>query len=224
MFEWQMRRVYRRLHSPEGTSRRRRWFYKPVVSVTFDDAFACLLETALPLTEQLGLPTKVFAVSECLGRRPDWDIPPTHRDANEPTMTIDELQIVASLPHCTIGSHTRSHRDLTKANSSDLREEVENSKYLLERIAGYPIADLAFPYGAFNEDAVEVSKKIGYTRVFTLVPRCENYPLESGLLGRFSMEPQVWKLEYLLTIDGAYRWLSPVRQVTRMIREIVRHD
>jgi hypothetical protein len=62
----------------------------------------------------------------------------------------------------------------------------------------------------------------GYRRTFTLAPAPVDGELKSGLVGRFPMSPDVWRIEFSLTCAGAYGWLGFVRRVVRNVRTAAR--
>lgn len=194
------------------------------IVLTFDDAFANLLDNVLPTLEQYRIPAIVFAVSGNLGKKPNWAIAEDHLDANELTMTADQLQILSKQPLIRIGSHTQTHPDLSRLLPEKARQELADSKHDLEQILSRRIEDLALPHGAFNDTVLKIAREVGYKRIFTLEPRLiSNDTLYEGLIGRFSMSPDVWPIEFYLTCVGAYAWLLPWRKGLRRIKLFKKH-
>ena len=102
-FRRQMALIARRAVGPAGirpAEAAARWG-PPRVCVTFDDAFANLLETALPVTRELDMPVAVFVVTENLGARPTWTMVEGHPEAREVTMTADQIKAAAREPRIT---------------------------------------------------------------------------------------------------------------------------
>jgi peptidoglycan/xylan/chitin deacetylase (PgdA/CDA1 family) len=216
-FEWQMRRLAGRATSVTSlagatASGRRN------VCVTFDDAFACLLENALPVMRRHGIAPTVFAVTGNLGRTPQWSIAPTHPEAQEIVMTAAEIERAAA-GGCHFGSHTVNHVDLAAVPPARLREELTQSKAVLERMLGGPVEDFALPFGSYNGDVLAAALAAGYRRTFTLEPAvADDSHVARGAIGRFSMSPDVWRVEFLLTCVGAYAWLGVFRRLVRRMR------
>jgi len=183
------------------------------VSVTFDDAFANLLDNALPALEHYQVPAIIFAVADNLGCQPCWEMPAGHPASTEMIMTTEQLVAVSKNPLIRIGSHTLTHPDLAKIGPDRLKTELINSKHRLEQLLGNPIEDLALPFGSYNQEVLRIAREAGYKRIYTLDPKPANpgYPV----VGRFSTSPDVWKIEFLLTCAGAYTWLYPLRRVLR---------
>jgi peptidoglycan/xylan/chitin deacetylase (PgdA/CDA1 family) len=78
-----------------------------------------------------------------------------------------------------IGSHTMSHPNLKKLNSSQLIYEIEKSKTILEKNLNYRIEVFAYPYGIFDSRIIEAVGKANYrmarTTVFGLDQNIENW-------------------------------------------------
>ena len=185
---------------------------KSRVCVTFDDAFENLLTNALPITRGLGIPTIIFAVTRNLGSRPQWEIAPDHPDASEPTMTEHQIRGAAGAEPVTFGSHGATHRCLTGLLPGEIAEELATSKTGLERITGSEVDDFAFPYGENDPSLINAAFAAGYRRVFTLDPADTRTDGAKLIIGRMSMSPAVWKIEFCLTIAGAYEWLPYIRK------------
>lgn len=186
------------------------------VAVTFDDAFACLREHALPALRENGVPATVYAVTGCLGRTPTWAIDPAHPEAALVTMTPDELVEIDAEELITVGSHTCAHPALTGLDRAERRRELEESRRALESLLGRPVVDLAYPHGAHDEPTDADTRASGYERVVTLDAGVVTG--EPGMLiGRYSMDPDAWPIEYRLTVDGAYTGVIVLRRVLRRV-------
>ena len=181
------------------------------VAVTFDDAFYCLHEHALPVLRQNDIPATVYAVSGVLGTVPTWAIAPEHPEASLRTMTPAELITCADTPGITIGSHTMTHPALTGVSPEQLVTELSESKQSLERVLGRPVVDLAYPHGAHSPAVDAAAVDAGYSRITTL-GACAERPPAGPLIARFLMDPDAWPIEFKLTIDGAYAWRRFLRK------------
>jgi len=191
---------------------------RPRVCITFDDGFSNLLDTALPIMHELHIPSIVFAVTGNLGDKPRWEMPVGHPEAEELVMTAEQVRAAAGCGLCRFGSHTVSHPDLTTISKDQLIKELVDSKASLEHLLGVEVEDLALPFGDYDERVIAVCKASGYKRVYTLNP-CLVSPQDGVTkIGRFSMSPDVWGIEFLLTCAGAYSWLGPWRRFLRRIR------
>lgn len=212
-FQWQMKSIAARATSILFSNERIHHLRKRVkVCVTFDDAFANLLENALPVLVKYQIPAIFFSVAGNMGFEPCWKMPKNHPDIEQTTMTREQLISICDIPLVDIGSHTFTHPDLTKIQLNEAKKELEDSKIRLESILNRKIEDLALPYGSYNASVINMAKKVGYKRIYTLNAYVAKQNSKSNTIDRFSMEPNVSKLEFLLTSIGAYEWLGPCRK------------
>ena len=84
-----------------------------------------------------------------------------------------------------IGSHTRTHRDLTRLSAREMRREIGESKAELEDMVGRPVGALSIPHGSYNRLVVCEAVRAGYGRVFTSWPGYGE--TERLVSGRFSI-------------------------------------
>ncbi len=180
-------------------------------AVTFDDGFESFLENALPELERREIPSTVFVVTGSLGRSTDWVGYP------EKIMSREQLlQIPSRL--VTIGSHTVTHPVLPNVSEEVARFELAQSREQLEQGLLRKITLFSFPYGAFNEALVKCCKAAGYERVFTTLPFPAFADPCEFVTGRVCVEPTDWRIEFLLKLFGAYRWLPIAFSLQRKLR------
>lgn len=218
-FDWQIQKLSKWKFSASFTDRKCLEGIHKSIYVTFDDAFANLLDNALPVLEQNQVSATIFAVADNLGRLPRWEIPDGHPESTEMIMTAEQLVAVSENPLILIGSHTLTHTDLAKIRPDQLKTELIDSKRRLEQLLHKPIEDLALPYGSYNQEVLSMAQEAGYKRIYTVDTKPINSMSEDAVIGRFCMSPNVWKIEFLLTCAGAYTWLYPCRQFVRFIRQ-----
>ena len=95
--------------------------------------------------------------------------------------------------------------------------ELSESRLQLRKILGRDVTLFSFPHGAFDEELIESARAAGYQRVFTILPELA-LPDEFAI-GRVAVEPSDWRLEFLLKLFGAYRWLVPASTLKRKLRD-----
>jgi peptidoglycan/xylan/chitin deacetylase (PgdA/CDA1 family) len=132
---------------------------RKTVVLTFDDACRCFAEHAVPLLAARGAAATVFAVSGLLGGTNAWDAAAGER--REELMDAAALAAVAAAG-CEVGSHGRSHADLSLLDGDALEAEVAGSKRDLETALGRSVTTLAWPYGRTSAAAREAARRAGY--------------------------------------------------------------
>jgi peptidoglycan/xylan/chitin deacetylase (PgdA/CDA1 family) len=212
-FARQMSRIARRAISLEQLrgAKSYRFGVLPRVCVTFDDGYENFLENAAPILGQLGVPATVFVVPRNMGVRPQWNMRPGDLDANERLMDQAQIEGLVERRGIQVGSHTLMHPDLTTLDMPDVRRELQESKIVIEDTFRTPVTAVAFPYGAWDTGILHAAQSAGYTTACTLEPRLYS-PADGSRVGRFTMWPGVWPIEFYLTCAGAYSWLCPFRR------------
>lgn len=182
-----------------------------LVCITFDDAIDSVRRNAIPILQKRNIPATIFAVSGNLGRQPLWSMPADDPDAKEDVMSAGQL---CALPESLIeiGSHTVSHPDLRSLSTNDLRKELMDSKQSLESILGRDINLFSVPYGLYHEEVLQIASRAGYEQVFTSDPLMIHENSSAMGIGRFSVSPDNWMIEFRLKAMGAYRWRRIVQK------------
>ena len=222
-FECQMKSLADRAVSIDaaGSGQRDRWV-RPSVCVTLDDGFANLLDYALPATRKLGVPVTVFVVTENLGSLPKWAMEYEQSDAAQLTMSESQITRAATDPLCRFASHSLTHPRLTDIPLSQARRELADSRTQLAHVLGQPVDDFAFPHGDCSAQLITEAFASGYRRVHTLGPIWEGFDRSRGqVIARMKMSPDVWMLEFRLTVSGAYEWLWLVRRVLHRLGRLL---
>jgi peptidoglycan/xylan/chitin deacetylase (PgdA/CDA1 family) len=140
--------------------------------VTFDDGFRNVATNAAPLLEAAGVGACLYLTTALVSA-------PRERAARicrerlhlpgpvEP-LTWDDARDLAERGH-EIGSHTRSHADLTQVDEAARDEELRESKAELEERVG-PVRHFSAPYGEahrFSAEISEAARRAGYATCAT---------------------------------------------------------
>jgi peptidoglycan/xylan/chitin deacetylase (PgdA/CDA1 family) len=142
------------------------------VLLTFDDGYQDNLEHAVPVLRELGLTGAVFPVLDLARRFNCWDEAPALRG---PLLTEREIRAVEEAG-LEIGSHTLTHRRLTRASEPELVDELARSREVLASIAARPLPVLAYPYGDVDARVKEAVRAAGYSAALAV----NSGPLEIG--------------------------------------------
>lgn len=134
---------------------------RSVVAITIDDGYQNVLAIAEYLKQQ-SIPVTLFALA-------------TPENAHRQSLDSGELMTYSDLRYLvkqgwTIGSHSLTHRNLTKLSDKELNEEVSHSKKLLEEKIGIPIHYFAYPNGYVNNRVIRSVKRAGYIAACSILP------------------------------------------------------
>lgn len=148
------REYFERLGNP-------RPFSGKVMIISFDDGFLSMYTKLLPLVKEFRYPVTLFVYVDNVYQRAKKNI------------TWDQLRTM-DREGISIESHTVSHADLVRLEARNtpesrrrLFEEMYLSRRVLELYLHRKVRYLAFPYGRYNLEVIELSRYAGYERVLS---------------------------------------------------------
>jgi len=100
-------------------------------------------------------------------------------------LTEEELGELAGCPLFEMGAHTVHHPVLTRLSAGDQRHEIGNCKMALERMTGRPIESFSYPHGEYDQETVEIIKRLNYRSACTVRARPVKSDTDPFLLPRF---------------------------------------
>lgn len=86
-------------------------------------------------------------------------------------LSIKEVKELADCQLVTIGAHSHCHNILTQLTDDKIGETVSSSKRLLEDWTGKTVDYFSYPNGNYNDDVINIIKKIGFGCSLTTVAR-----------------------------------------------------
>ena len=126
---------------------------KPVL-ITFDDGYVDNYTNAFPILKKYGLRATIFIIPAFTSAYPGY-------------MTWDQLKEMEA-GGITIESHTLTHPKLEELPDDEIRNELINSKNMLEENLGHPVEFLAYPTGTYNLHIAGIAQDVGYKGAFTI--------------------------------------------------------
>jgi len=116
------------------------------LSITFDDGYADFAELAWPVFRHNDLPVTQFVVSARVGGTSDWG-------GGTPVRPLVGWETLKKLVDkgLVLGSHGRTHRDLTKLSDQELADEIAGSADEIEKRAGLRPKAFSYPFGKCDE-------------------------------------------------------------------------
>lgn len=188
---------------------------KPLVAITFDDAFDSVADNAAPILAEFAIPATVFVPTGWLGQKPGWAMESDY-DSGETVMTMQRLRSLAST-QLRLASHSVRHPKLATLSPECQRKELLDSRAFLERHLGTEVDQLAFPYGSFNTDTVAIANELGYRQLYTVIPEAVMPQANSFVRGRTATEPHNNLKLFDAKMRGAYRWMPAAISMKRRL-------
>jgi peptidoglycan/xylan/chitin deacetylase (PgdA/CDA1 family) len=171
------------------------------VVITFDDAYASLLEHAQPLLERTGYTATVFAVAQALGKHNFWD--DGKNLPREDCLGASELSSLQGLGW-EIGAHGLSHANLAGLPADKLRKETADSKSILEEALHFDIKVFAYPFGSWDAAARAAVQQAGYTAACAISPGTSSVTADLLALRRVYLKPTDSLWDFSRKISGWY--------------------
>ena len=122
------------------------------IVITFDDGYSDNYRYAYPLLKKYNFPATIFLVSDFINSDSSKYLSPSE---------IHEMKS----NNISFGSHTISHRILTRLRNEEILREIRDSKNILESQLGQRINSFAYPVGTrvdFNSEIMETVKASKY--------------------------------------------------------------
>jgi len=190
---------------------------KPIVAITFDDAYRSVLSTAAPILWRYGFPSTVFVPTAWIGRDNGWIGPPSRA-----LEIMDDRELAEAVARgMEVESHGHLHTNYAESDQNAIESDVRKSIECLTDILGRRPRYLAYPYGPTSPDACSIVSRCGLEAAFTL---------ERPHRGRFAFE-RVWiRPRYGLQVfalktsgywSASWRWSKAGRVGAALFRSIV---
>ncbi len=129
------------------------------VIITFDDAYESVYQQAFPILNAVGFRAIVYVISNFIGRENSWDM--NLGGICFRHMTAQQLRELSE-KGWEIGSHTCTHRALTRLKNAELNIELKDSLNRLTTVSNRPVISIAYPFGMQNERVHLTANSAGY--------------------------------------------------------------
>lgn len=144
-FELQMKYLYDNGYTPLFLSEidSAKNYDKPIV-VTFDDGYKNIYDYAYPILKKYNVKSSFYLIT-------DWMDGDTYISP-EMAVELDKSKLFE------IGVHTKTHVKLGTLDYDTQYNEIIESKNTLEKLLNKKITTIAYPYGSYNTDTINITK------------------------------------------------------------------
>jgi peptidoglycan/xylan/chitin deacetylase (PgdA/CDA1 family) len=120
------------------------------VVLSVDDGYRDFHENVVPLLVELDIPAILYLATGLT----------ESRSSDEPAIGWSHLNDAVSTGLITVGSHTHTHADLSRATERLAYEEMRRSKEIIEDRLGIPCRHFAYPWSVGSAAAERVARQM----------------------------------------------------------------
>lgn len=171
------------------------------IVLTFDDGYQDFLTTAAPILQRYGFHATLFVVTgQC------WQERGEARPGSGPVrLTEEQVHLVKSMGY-GLGSHTKTHPDLTTAKEAAVTRELVESRAMIE-MWGESFFAFAYPGGRFTRRERDAVEHAGYGCALIVGGRWGNGPeTDRFLLKREPVLASDTIERFAQRVYGYYEW------------------
>jgi peptidoglycan/xylan/chitin deacetylase (PgdA/CDA1 family) len=184
------------------------------VCVTFDDGRLDNFLNAWPILREFNATAHFFVSTGLIGA----SVPSVRNGYVDRFLTVEQLRTMLA-EGASIGSHGRSHRDLTTLDARTIGQELAGSRCELEAMVGVPVLSYAYAYARYDRRVLQQMRSAGYRHGFTIntgaVARADEvtrFTLSRNVIRSGADEP-----ENALLIQGGLDFARPYSTLKRRL-------
>jgi peptidoglycan/xylan/chitin deacetylase (PgdA/CDA1 family) len=157
------------------------------VVLTFDDGYRNFLTSALPRLTARNLPVSVFLITDRISSESQSQMKGWSESDDETFLSWNEVKELQQ-HGVEFGSHTCSHPKLSEIARLEAERELRVSHQTIAAQLAQAKMPFAFPYGAYSEAVIEITRKLPYTCALTTdagtnTPVTDPFLLRRNLIG-----------------------------------------
>lgn len=126
------------------------------IILSFDDGYKDFYTEVFPILKEENVKAVDYVIADFLNR-PNF-------------MFSYQVQEIAKSPLIEVGAHTMDHVWLKGVSKETASYEIGKSRVDLQKLTGKPINSFAYPFGALDQQAVELVRDSGFTNAVSTVP------------------------------------------------------
>lgn len=140
---------------------------KRAVLITFDDGFVSFMDYAFPLFTEYGFKSTINVIGKCTGG---------FVTGNDPRLSWDECRYLVKSSIVEIGCHTYdlhswygtlSRAEAIAAVNKKLPQDLAHFQKVYTEELGHPAKILAWPYGRYDGESIEIAKQAGFRYILS---------------------------------------------------------
>ena len=135
------------------------------VVITMDDGYADNDTYALPVLKKYNLKANLMLATGLVGSNPDM-------------LTWGQVQDMKNSGLYYFTNHTWSHYAVVNGPQSKIETEIDTGASQIKQYIGQDVNIFTYPYGSFNNNAIQTLQRKGYIGAFSTIPgqyQCDSF-------------------------------------------------
>lgn len=193
---------------------------KVQVSLTFDDGYACLYDTVLPILQAENATAMTYINTGWMGESDSTrkaSNPDLGHYPNEKFLTWDEVKDLEKFGW-EIGSHGVEHYDLTRQPQKIIQQELTQSKEIIENKLSKACPHFAYTFGNHNTLLQKNVKKAGYRYAVAAHHAAVKKNSNPMAIPRLNIEKAYSLVDFKNIVQGKWDFLGTIHRVKRLIQ------
>jgi len=124
--------------------------------LTFDDGYEDFYTDAFPLLKKYQIKSTIFIINNYIGRKG--------------FLNKTQIKELVDSKLVEVGAHTLNHIYLKTVQEKIAKREITESKLELERMFGISVKSFAYPFGAFDQQTLNLVKEATYSAAVSVIP------------------------------------------------------
>ena len=169
------------------------------VLITFDDGYMDNYTNAFPILKKYNIPAIIFLVAGLIGKTNQWLS--GKQWTTRKLLTWEQIEEMMN-NGVSFGCHSLTHKRLTELNYEEQKKELTESKLLLEDHLGRVINFVAYPYGIYDKNTLNLVKETGYLLGFSTHSGFNSQSVDPLIIRRLevngndSVQKLIWKVQF----------------------------
>jgi peptidoglycan/xylan/chitin deacetylase (PgdA/CDA1 family) len=174
------------------------------VAITFDDGYFDNYVVAYPYLKKYHLPATIFIATAYVQKKMHL--------GNLLLPMLSWNQIVEMINNnIDIGAHTVSHLDLSRIDIQSAKKEILESKIEIEKETGKKVDYLAYPYGRYKNDIINLVRRLGFRCAFGGEGVIKKNP-DMFVLPRIEVKRSIGYAMFKMRLTVASDWYKKLEQ------------
>jgi peptidoglycan/xylan/chitin deacetylase (PgdA/CDA1 family) len=137
---------------------------KPIL-ITMDDGYADNDTFALPILRKYNIKANLMLASGLVG-------------SNSDMLTWGQVNDMKGSGLVYITNHTWSHWPISNGPQNKIDSEIDTAQSQIQQYTGQSVNIFTYPYGSFNNNAIQTLQRKGYAGAFSEIPgqyQCDSF-------------------------------------------------